>query len=106
MLGPKQARENGTIIDDIPPLLDYTGTVTLTITAGYFDFPLEKYGLTAYINLRRPSEEELEHFPIMDITYEDEWDPYKAPKTFMLSIQHQYSTRREMYMMMNLFMTG
>ena len=28
------------------------------------------------------------------------------PRTFMLSIQHQYSTRRELYMMMNLSMTG
>ena len=63
-----------------PPLLDYTGTVTFTITPGDFDLPLEKYVLTAYINLRRPSEEELKHFPIMDITYKNEWKPYKAPQ--------------------------
>ena len=78
MLWPNQDRENGTIIDDTPPHLDYTGTVTFTIASGDFDSPLEKYGLTAYINLRRPSEEETENCPIIDITYEDEWDPYKV----------------------------
>ena len=34
----------------------------------------------AYINIRRPPEEELEHFPIIETTYEYEWDPYKAPQ--------------------------
>ena len=33
----------GTIIDNINPHLDHTGTGTFTITAGYYEFPLEQY---------------------------------------------------------------
>ena len=32
--------------------------------------------------------------------------PARHPKLFLLSIQHQYSTQRELYLMTNLFMTG
>ena len=61
-----------------PRHLDHTGTGTFTITAGYYNFPLKQYGPTAYIHLRRPSEDKLEHYPIIAITDEDEWEPYKA----------------------------
>ena len=49
------------------------GTGTFTITSEDYDLPLEQYVPTAYINLRLPSEEELEHCPIIDITDEDKW---------------------------------
>ena len=71
MLCTIQACENVTIIDDTPPHPDNTGTGTFTVKAGDYGFLLEKHGLIAYINLRHPLEEELEHFPIMNITYKD-----------------------------------
>ena len=33
----------------------------------------------AYIHLRYPLEEELEHFPIIETMYENEWESYKVP---------------------------
>ena len=78
MLCPNQYCDHGTIIEEIPPQLDHTVTVIFTITDGYYDLHIEQYGSTAEIHLIRPSEDKLEHHPIIDITDEDEWDPYKA----------------------------
>ena len=69
-----QACEYVTIIYDTPPHLDHTGTGTFIITFRDYDFPLKEYGPTAYICLRRPSEDELEHCHIIDITNEDKWE--------------------------------
>ena len=77
LLCPNQAREFGTIIDDIPPHLDHTGTGTFSISADECEFHLQAYGPTAYLAVRRPTEEELEHCDIVDITEEHDWDPYK-----------------------------
>ena len=40
-----------------PKNIDYMRTGTLTITAKYYNFYMEQYGPTEYIDLRRPSEE-------------------------------------------------
>ena len=40
-----------------PKNIDYMRTGTLTITAEYYNFYMEQYGPTEYIDLRRPSEE-------------------------------------------------
>ena len=78
LLCPNQAREFGTIVDDIPPHLDHTGRGTFSITAGDNDeFHLKQNGPTAYIPVRRPTEEELAHCHIVDITEENDWEPYK-----------------------------
>ena len=77
MLCPNQALENSTIIGDVHSRRDHTGTDTFTITARYSEFPLKKYCPTAYIHLRQPPEEDLAHCPIIDITDEEEYDPYK-----------------------------
>ena len=59
LLCKNQSCEYGTIIG------------TFTISAGYYDFPLDQYGPTAYIHHRHLSEDELEHCPIIDIMGED-----------------------------------
>ena len=53
LLCPNQACDYGTIIYNIPPHLDHTGTGTFTTTDGDNDLPLEQYGPALYINLRR-----------------------------------------------------
>ena len=77
LLCPNQARECGTIIDDIPPHLDHTGTGSFSIISEEQEFHLERHGPTAYIHVRRPTDNELMHCPIIDITEEDHWEPYK-----------------------------
>ena len=88
LLWPNQDHDYGTIFGNTPPHLDHMGTVTFTITSGDYNFPLEQYGITAYINLRRSLEEEPEYCPIVYITDEDKCAPYKDPTIFLLSIQH------------------
>ena len=71
LFSPNQDHKYSYIIDYIPPHLDHTGTATFTITAGYYAFPIEEYGLTTYIHLRHLSEEKVEHCSIIYITDED-----------------------------------
>ena len=56
LLYPNQARENGIIINDVPPHLDRTNQSTFSIIAGDNELGLEQFGPTAYIHLTRPKE--------------------------------------------------
>ena len=76
LLCPNQARENGVVVNDVPLHLDHTNQSTFSIITENKEFALEQYGPTAFIQLRRPTEEELEYLIPVDITSEDEWDPY------------------------------
>ena len=76
LLCPNQARENGVIVNDVPLHLDHTDQSTFSIIAEDNEFGLEQFGPTAFIQLRRPTEEELETLTPIDITSEDGWDPY------------------------------
>ena len=81
LLCPNQARQYGTVIDDIPPELDHTGTSTFSVhVSNSVDtiFPLSRHGPTAYLAVRRPTQTELETLPVIDITEEEEWDPYRS----------------------------
>ena len=76
LLCPNQARENGIVINDVPPHLDHTNQITFSIITGDHELQLEQFGPTAFIYLRRPTEDELETLAPVDITGEEEWDPY------------------------------
>ena len=85
LLCPNQARENGIIVNDVPPHLDHTNQTTFSIITGNHELGLEQFGPTAFIQLRRPTEDELDTLAPVDITGEDEWDPYgnnKHQQTF------------------------
>ena len=60
LLCPNQAREHGVVIDDVPRHLDHTGNGTFSIIADDMTFPLQQSGPTAYINVRRPTNDELD----------------------------------------------
>ena len=79
LLCPNQARQHGTILDDVPPELDHTGNSTFSMQTSDDNetiFPLQRHGPTAYLPVRRPRDEELETLTPIDITEEEEWDPY------------------------------
>ena len=78
LLCPNQARAYGTIVDDTPPHFDHTGVGTFSVTADNQEFHLKSYGPTAYLPVRRPTDDELEHCDIVDITEENNWEPYKG----------------------------
>ena len=79
LLCPNQARENGVIVNDVPVHLDHTGQSTFSIIAGENELKLQQSGPTAYINLRRPTDDELDTLSPVDITYIEEWNPYGNP---------------------------
>ena len=76
LLCPNQARENGIVVNDVPLRLDHTNQSTFSIIAGEDEFGLTEYGPTAYVQLRRPTEIELDTLIPIDITGEEEWNPY------------------------------
>ena len=82
LLCPNQAREHGIIVDDIPLHLDHTGYSTFSVVASNISFPLIQNGPNAFLQLRRPTDEELENLysEIIDITDENGWDPYNLSK--------------------------
>ena len=54
-----------------------TNQTTFSIITGDHELQLEQFGPTAFIQLRRPTEDVLEILaPVVDITGEEEWDPY------------------------------
>jgi hypothetical protein len=81
LLCPNQARVNGTIVDDVPPHLDHTGSSTFALHVGDIMFPFQPFGPTAYLHVRRPTDEELNSLPILDVTDEHGWDPYSDSST-------------------------
>ena len=79
LLCPNQARENGTVVDDIPPELNNNEEGSFSVSLGGISLPLKRYGPTAYLDLRCPTNDELDQLydEIIDVTCEDGWDPYK-----------------------------
>ena len=75
LLCPNQAREHGTIVDDVSPHLDHTGKSTLSVSTSEHAFHLQQHGPTACLQLRRPKNEEMDNLDIIDITDEHEWKP-------------------------------
>ena len=89
LLCPNQARQFGTVIDDVPPHLDHTGHSTFsmhTTDPGETKFPFDQYGPTACLYVRRPTQEELNTLPTIDITEEEHWDPYPTESCNIHSI--------------------
>ena len=76
LLCPNQARQNGIVVNDVPPHLDHTNQSTFSIIAGDDEMQLEQFGPTAFVQLRRPTDEELDSLTPVDITGEDGWNPY------------------------------
>ena len=106
LICPNQACEYGTIIDNIPPHLDHMVTVTFTITSGYYNLPLVQYGPTAYISPDVQQKTNLNISLSLTSQMSTNGIPTSYPTIFMPSIQHQYSTRRVLYLMINLLITG
>ena len=89
LLCPNQAREYGIVIDNVPQHLDHTGNGIFSIITENMAFSLQQNSPTAYITLRRPTNDELDEQKdyIIDITDVNEWNPYKATD----SVRHNSS---------------
>ena len=76
LLCANQARHHGAIVDDVPPHLDHTGQTTFSLSTFEHAFQLQQNVPTACLQLRRPTNEEMDNLDIIDITDEHEWKPY------------------------------
>lgn len=96
LLCPNQAREYGTVVDDIPLRLDHTGTGTFSISSGDTYLPLSSYGPTAFMQVRRPTAEELDTLQPIDLTDPDDWDPYPEDARYISSLKSRTMDQEEL----------
>ena len=77
LLCPNQARLNGVVIDDCPKALDYHGRSTHSIYFPEKDIrlPLLTKFPTSFLPVCRPSQEDLDTCPTLDLTSSDHWAP-------------------------------
>ena len=73
LICPNQLRDNGILVKDVPRRFDKTSTHC--IKADELEIPLECKGYISFFNVRRPSEEELDDCPWVEMTGPD-WDPH------------------------------
>ena len=77
LLCPNQARLNGVGIEDCPRILDFYGKSTHSIYFPEEDLrlPLLMKFPVSFLPVRRPTPEELDNCPILDLTSTDQWSP-------------------------------
>ena len=77
LLCPNQARDNGVIVDDVPQFLDHHGTSTHSIEfpeEGVV-LPLDMKGPISFLQVRYPSEADLDELQHLDLTSALTWNP-------------------------------
>ena len=83
LLCPNQARINGVVIDDIPKHLDYRqqSNHSIWFPDENIHLPLEMHGPISHLQVRYPSDEELEFCTELEVTSSDDWVPAMCEQT-------------------------
>jgi len=77
-VNPNQIRSNGVIVDDCPTHLSPNKSSTHSIYFPEHDvkIPLQLNGIISYISIRKPTQLEIETCTWLELTSDDDWDPY------------------------------
>jgi len=78
LLNPNQIRSNGVTVDDCPTHLSPNKDSTHTIYFPEEDMrlPLQLNGIISFLSIRKPSKKEIETCTWLELTSDEEWDPY------------------------------
>ncbi len=76
LLCPNQCRENGIIIHDVPRRFDPDSPFSIDIPSEELSLPLQQYGPTAYLRVRKPTREEIDECTHIELSDDAPWDPY------------------------------
>jgi hypothetical protein len=71
-----QCRYNNVIVDDVPLHLSDTSTHSLYFTEEDVHIPLQLNGCISHINMRYPTDHEINNCTWLQLTADTEWDPY------------------------------
>ena len=85
LLCPNQARHNNVIINDVPRCYDSKSEFNICFPDSDVKLPLERYGPTACLNTRYPTNFELENCQYLQLTSLDEWNPYHEDENIAIS---------------------
>lgn len=75
LINPNQIRAAGHMVQDCPKQFD-TDSGHKIVTSCNLDIGLKMNGVISYINLRRPTDREVEECVRVEMTSEEPWDPY------------------------------
>ena len=76
LLCPNQVRENDIQVNDVPKHFEPTSSFSIYIPSIDLHLPFVAKGPTAYLPVRRPTEEELCNCDHIDLTDSETWEPY------------------------------
>jgi hypothetical protein len=75
LLCPNQLRYNGVIVNDIPQVFDSKSSHSIIIP-GQLELPLKMRGVLSYLEMRKPSEQELLSCDQYELTSATSWELY------------------------------
>jgi hypothetical protein len=82
LLNPNQMRAHGVTVDDTPRQFDATSEHAIRVPAQNLTMPLRMHGCISYIPTRKPTQEEMVEFRLLDsnswieLTSDVPWEPY------------------------------
>jgi hypothetical protein len=78
LLNPNQIRSNGVTVDNCPTHLSPNKDSRLSIYFPEEDMrlPLQLNGIISFLSIRKPSKKEIETCTWLELTSDEEWDPY------------------------------
>ena len=78
VLTPNQMRDHGLQVDDVPRQYDRNSRHRITIPDPLFHIPLELRGVMSGFTTRKPTEEEIDQLPRIELTSRARWKPYST----------------------------
>jgi hypothetical protein len=78
LMNPNQIRDNGIRVDDVPRQFDRTSTHSIHIPEHEITIPLSLNGVVSGFECRKPTWEEYEMNPKIELTSNKQWNPLSA----------------------------
>ena len=75
ILCTNQARINGTVINDVPTIVDHTSTQNVSFPEGGESFNILYNGPVPYLQVRYPTDDDLNTLPHLNLTSPHGWNP-------------------------------
>ena len=103
ILCTNQARANGTIVNDVPAILDNKSPQNMVFPQNGTSFPIAFNGPVPFINVRYPTDDDMDSMPHIHVTSEDRWNPeiLSTTRTSVSGVEHQIS-ENDSYWMSNI----
>lgn len=80
LLCPMQARLNAVQVNDVPTSIDPNSSQSMIFPDGA-DIPIHYHGPIPYVNVRYPTQDDMDRYPWLSLTADGAWEPYDSSFT-------------------------